>query len=134
MSRLVLLLAVLALLAAGCGGDDSSSSDTGGQAEQTTTAQPSGGEGGGGGASSGDTVEIKMQNIAFDPADATAKVGQKVVWTNDDSAPHNVIGGPLKSETFGKGETYEFTPKKAETISYVCTIHPGMKATLTVTE
>jgi plastocyanin len=135
MSRLVLLLAVLAFLVAGCGGDDSSSSDTGGQAEQTATAAPSGGEGGGGGeAASGDTVEIKMQNIAFDPADATAKVGQKVVWTNEDSAPHNVIGGPLKSETFGKGGTYEFTPKKAETISYVCTIHPGMKATLTVTE
>jgi plastocyanin len=77
-----------------------------------------------------------MQNIAFDPKAVTVKVGQKVTWTNDDSVDHNVTsqsGETIKSDNFGKGGTFSFTPKKAGKISYVCTIHPGMTATLTVT-
>jgi len=76
-----------------------------------------------------------MQNIAFDPKDVTVKVGQKVTWTNDDSVDHNVTsqsGETIKSDNFGKGGTFSFTPTKAGKISYVCTIHPGMTATLTV--
>jgi plastocyanin len=64
------------------------------------------------------------------------KVGQKIEWTNDDSVPHNVTaqsGASFQSKTFGQGGTYSFTPKKAGTIQYVCTIHPGMNGTLTVT-
>ena len=76
-----------------------------------------------------------MQNIAFDPKAVTVKVGQKVTWTNDDSTDHNVTsdsGADFKSKDFGKGATFSFTPDKAGTINYVCTIHPGMKATITV--
>jgi plastocyanin len=127
MRRLALLLATLALVAAGCGGDDDT--DTG-----ATEAQPTATADAGGGAASSGEVAISMKNIQFDPAEATAKVGQKVVWTNDDSAPHNVVGGPIKSETFGQGETFEYTPDKAGTIEYVCTIHPGMEGKLTVTD
>lgn len=115
----LLLLAVVALAAAGCGSSDDSSS------ENTSTAPAP--------ASGGGTVTIDMKDIKFDPSSATVKVGQTVKWVNEDDAPHNVVGGPLKSKTFGKGGTFEFTPTKAETISYVCTVHPGMKATLTVT-
>jgi plastocyanin len=129
MRRLALLLATLALVAAGCGGDDDT--DTGATEAQPTASTTA--DSGGGAASSGD-VAISMKNIQFDPAEATAKVGQKVVWTNDDSAPHNVVGGPIKSETFGQGETFEYTPDKAGTIEYVCTIHPGMDGKLTVTD
>lgn len=121
-----LLFAVLALAAAGCGSsddNDNSSSPSSEAAPATSTES-----GGGGG-----TVTIDMENIQFAPSSATVKVGQTVKWVNEDDVPHNVIGGPLKSKTFGKGGTYEFTPKKAETISYVCTIHPNMKATLKVT-
>jgi plastocyanin len=117
----LLLLAVAALAVAGCGGGDDNESPTSNAAPATNTTS------GGGG-----TVTIDMKNIQFSPSSATVKVGQTVKWVNEDDVPHNVIGGPLKSKTFGKGGTYEFTPKKAETISYVCTIHPNMKATLTV--
>jgi plastocyanin len=123
----LLLLAVVALAAAGCG---SSSSDN---SNSASTPAPAATTDTGTSATSGGTVTIDMKNIAFDPKSVTVKVGQTVKWTNSDDAPHNVTGGPLKSKTFGKGGSFEFTPKKAETISYVCTIHPGMKATLTVT-
>jgi plastocyanin len=119
------LLAVLALAAVGCGSsNNSSSSSTPSSQAAPATSTPSSGSG---------TVTIDMKNIQFSPTSQTVKVGQTVKWVNQDDVPHNVEGGPLKSKTFGKGGTYEFTPKKAETISYVCTIHPNMKATLKVT-
>jgi plastocyanin len=123
------LLAVLALAAAGCGSSNSSSSSSTPSSSQaapaTSTANNT--------SSGGGTVTIDMKNIAFNPTSQTVKVGQTVKWVNQDDVPHNVEGGPLHSKTFSKGGSYSFTPKKAETISYVCTIHPNMKATLTVT-
>jgi plastocyanin len=77
-----------------------------------------------------------MQNIQFSPKDTTVKVGQKVTWTNDDNTDHNVTaesGADFKSKDFGNGATFSFTADKAGTINYVCTIHPGMTGTLTVT-
>jgi plastocyanin len=124
------LLAVLALAAAGCGSSNSSSSSStpsSSQAAPATSTANNTSSGGGG------TVTIDMKNIAFNPTSQTVKVGQTVKWVNQDDVPHNVEGGPLHSKTFTKGGSYSFTPKKAETISYVCTIHPNMKATLTVT-
>jgi plastocyanin len=127
MTRILLALcAVVALAAAGCGSSNSSSTSSGSSSSASTGAA----------ASSGGGVAIKMQNIAFDPKAVTVKVGQKVTWTNDDSVDHNVTsqsGETIKSDNFGKGGTFSFTPKKAGTIKYVCTIHPGMTATLTVT-
>jgi plastocyanin len=128
MKRFALpLLAAVALAAAGCGSSNSSSSSSSQAAPATSTA--SGGTASGG----GKTVTIDMKNIQFSPSSATVKVGQTVKWVNQDSAPHNVTGGPLHSKTFGQGGSFTFTPKKAETISYVCTIHPNMTAKLTVT-
>jgi len=114
----------LALAAAGCGSSNSSGSSS------STSTSSSSSSGGGGG------VQIKMQNIQFSPKDTTVKVGQKVTWTNDDNTDHNVTadsGADFKSKDFGNGGTFSFTPDKAGTIKYVCTIHPGMTATLNVT-
>jgi plastocyanin len=126
MTRILLALcAVVALAAAGCGGSNSSSTSSASSSSTSTAAA----------SSSGGAVTIKMQNIAFDPKAVTVKVGQKVTWTNEDTVDHNVTsqsGETIKSDNFGKGATFSFTPKTAGTIKYVCTIHPGMTATLTV--
>ena len=126
MRRILLsLCAVLALALAisACGGGD----DNGGGSTATSSASSSGG---------GGAVEIKMQNIQFAPKDTTVKVGQKVKWVNQDSVDHNVTadsGADFKSKDFGSGGSFEFTPDKAGKIEYECTLHPGMKAALTVT-
>ena len=117
-------------MAAGCGGDEEEDSTPagGGAATQEDTSP---------GEASGEGLTIAMKDFKFDPKNATVKVGQTVTWTNEDSAPHNAVdekGGAFKSELFNKGETYEFTAEKAGKIDYVCTIHPGMEGTLTVTE
>jgi plastocyanin len=122
---LLLLCALVALAAAGCGGGNDNGGSTGSGSSSSTPAA----------SSSGGGVAIKMQNIQFAPKDVTVKVGQKVTWTNDDNTDHNVTaesGADFKSKDFGNGATFSFTPDKAGTIKYVCTIHPGMTATLTV--
>ena len=132
MKRIPLVLplcAVLALVAAGCGSSNGGG-NTSTAAKQGTASAPASSSGGG-------EVEIKLQNIAFDPKDVTVKVGQKVKWSNEDSVDHNVVansGATFKSKNFGNGASFEFTPDKPGTIKYVCTIHPGMAGTLNVTQ
>jgi plastocyanin len=139
MSRLLpAVLVSLALASAGvlaaCGSSDSSSSTS--TAAPAAAATTSSGTGGATAPASG-TVAISMKDIAFNPKTATAKIGEKVVWTNDDAVQHDVVaksGATFKSKLFGQGATYAFTPTKAGTISYVCTIHPGMDGTLVVSK
>jgi len=83
------------------------------------------------------SVRISMHDLQFDPRDATVQVGQSVEWTNDEDAPHKLAaadGVNLRSSTLGPDDTFTFTPNEVGTISYVCTLHPGMTATLRVTE
>lgn len=114
---------MLALVAAGCGSDNESSSSSSSGTSTPATAAPG---------TSANAIDIK--GFAFNPADASVKVGTKVTWTNSDSAPHNVVAddGSFKSETLNQGDSYSFSPTKAGTFDYVCTFHANMKATLTV--
>jgi plastocyanin len=128
------LLAAVALALAGCGGGGGGSTTAGGgsstppAAATTTTGSTSGG--------GGAPVAVAMKNIAFSPRTVQAKVGQKIDWTNDDSVAHNVTatsGASFRSSDFGQGGTFSYTPTRAGTIAYVCTIHPGMDRTIVVT-
>lgn len=125
------LLATLALIVAGCGsnsGSSSSSASTPAPAPAGTGSPASSG----GGAKA---VTVAMKNIQFSPKTITAKVGQKITWQNMDSVDHNVTaqsGASFKSSDFGRGGTFSFTPTKAGTIKYSCTLHPGMDATIVV--
>lgn len=116
-------LCAAALLAAGCGSSSKSSS--------------SGSSGASTPVSSGNTVAVKMSQIMFSPKTVSAKVGQTVTWTNEDSTDHNVTaqgGESFKSADFGQGKSYSYKVDKPGTIKYVCTIHPGMEGTITVTK
>src|SRR5213593_1391582 len=92
-----------------------------------------GGSSGGGSSSPG---AVSMKGRRFHPDNVAVKVGEKVTWTNDDNVDHNVTatgGAKFMSQAFGHGHTYSFTPRKAGTITYVCTLHPGMTCALVVT-
>ena len=120
--RLLAALIVVAALA-GCGGDDSS----GGGSSSSAAASDE--------KCASDAVVIKMVNIKFDPANATAKVGQAVCWENDDTVDHNAVansGADFKSPLFGKGQTFTTTIDKAGTVQYECTVHPGMTGEIDV--
>ena len=80
---------------------------------------------------------VSIMNFAFSPAALTVKAGTTVTWTNKDSDAHTVTsqgsGGPLASAALSTGQSYSYTFTKPGTYSYLCTIHPFMTATVTVT-
>jgi plastocyanin len=121
------LATVAALALASCGGG---SSDAGGSASgDTNTSAPATTE------TPRPAGTVGMKNIKFVPEKITVKAGEKVTWTNDEEIPHDVAatsGAKFKSEVFGKGGTFTYTPTKAGTIKYECTLHPGMVGELVV--
>ncbi|MBM7857457.1 amicyanin, partial [Lentzea nigeriaca] len=82
------------------------------------------------------STNVEIMGYAFQPATLTINAGDTVVWTNHDTAPHNVVvtNGPEKftSPTLQQGQTYTYTFTKPGTYSYYCSIHPDMKASVTV--
>jgi len=132
LSLLALLLAAGALTVAGCGGDEDS-----GDAGTPTAEQGGADTGAGGGSQGGGAVKIDMKNIEYVPKQATAKVGQKIEWTNGDSVAHTVTaksGAKFDSDTLDPGANFSFTPTTAGTINYFCEIHPNQTGTITVTQ
>jgi plastocyanin len=128
---LALLIACLALVAvgAGCGGDDDDDGGGGGGGAATEAPSADGGSASGGGA------QVSMKDIKFNPSDVTIKTGETVTWTNDDSVGHDVTGDDFKSGDPGglqNGDKFEHTFDTAGTFDYVCTVHPGMKGSVTV--
>ena len=85
---------------------------------------------------SGHTVAIK--GFAFAPAALAVTVGTTVTWTNQDADAHTVTsqgsGGPLRSAALNTGQSYSYTFTTPGTYAYLCTIHPFMTATVTVTK
>jgi plastocyanin len=79
-----------------------------------------------------DAVTIK--GFAFDPTPLDVKVGDTVTWTNQDGATHTVTAadGSFTSEDLDQGATFSHEFDAAGTVDYVCSIHPGMKATVVV--
>ena len=63
------------------------------------------------------------------------KVGDTVTWTNEDGVTHDATAddGSFASGDLDKGKTFSQTFTTAGTFAYTCTIHPRMKASVTVT-
>jgi plastocyanin len=80
------------------------------------------------------TFGIDIQGFAFSPSSLTIGVGDRVVWTNNDAAPHTVTAddGSFTSPDMPTGGTFSYRFTHAGTYSYHCSIHPSMKGTITV--
>ena len=128
----------LGLTLAACGDDDEE--DSGGGAAGTEQPAPTGGGGEQESASAGKSVEITIKDFAFIPTTQEVEKGATVTWTNEDKAGHDVTktGGPGPDFSSGEpggmaqGDTYKETITTAGEIDYVCTVHPNMKAVLSV--
>ena len=85
-----------------------------------------------------DGTSITIANFAFAPKSATVKVGTSVQITNSDSAAHTFTSGATGQPdgTFDLhldgGATDSVKLDKAGTVTYFCSIHPGMKGTIEV--
>lgn len=89
------------------------------------------------GASAGlKTVAVSIQNFAFSQATLTVKKGDKVTFTNKDSAPHTATAdaGAFTSGNLNMNQSFtiDTSTLAAGTYAYHCAVHPNMKATLIV--
>lgn len=73
-----------------------------------------------------DANSINIQNFAFSPATLTVKKDTTVIWTNNDSAPHQIKSVTFNSNQLNKGQTFSFTFNDAGIFDYSCAIHPSM--------
>lgn len=136
-----LVLPLVLVAVAGCGSSSkssSSSSSASGSASTAPSTSSSPAAGPSKKAAAGGTIKVAMRNLAFVPKSVSAKVGETVQWRNFDTAPHNVTyvsGTKFKSSpTFTNGGTFSLKLTKPGMIEYVCTIHPFMKASITVSQ
>lgn len=111
----------LALLVAGCG----TGADLGSHATRTGASTP------------GKPVQVVMKSLDFNPISVHARVGQTVVWTNDDEAAHNVtyVSGPRFTSSrpmLRLGAKFSLRLTEPGTIHYYCSLHPWMKSTIVV--
>jgi plastocyanin len=80
---------------------------------------------------------VAIKNFAFAPAALTVKAGATVTWINQDTEAHTVTSqarGPLRSSALPAGARYSYRFTTPGTFRYLCTVHPFMTATVTVTQ
>lgn len=76
---------------------------------------------------------VMIQNYAYSPAALSVRAGETVTWTNHDEAKHDVVGSGFRSPLLAKGESWSYTFPTAGSYSYYCSLHPDMRAKVTVT-
>jgi plastocyanin len=129
----------LGLVACGDSGSDSTSSgaettppaseETTEETESTESEPAPSGE-----ASKSEKVDIV--EFTYQPDPVVVQAGGKVIWQNQDAAPHTATAddGSFDTGTIEKGKIGSETFKEAGTFTYFCEIHPTMHGTVEVVE
>lgn len=132
----------LGLMACGDSGSDSTSSgaETAPPAseeamEETESAESTESEP----APSGEAAKSEKVDIVeftYQPDPVVVQAGGKVIWQNQDAAPHTATAddGSFDTGTIEKGKIGSETFKEAGTFTYFCEIHPTMHGTVEVVE
>ena len=81
-----------------------------------------------------DDTMVVMKNFDFAPMDITVTPGTVVTWKNLDGEPHTIASadGLFRSPALEQNDTYQFKFDKPGVYKYICSIHPKMRATVTV--
>jgi len=143
LTTFALILAAGALAVAGCGADEGGTATNQPPAQGTGTAEGAAvtqeaGQGAqqGGRPAEGGQVDVVMRDIAYLPATVKARVGERIVWTNEDNVEHTVTksgeGTGPSSPTIAPGGTFEFVPAQKGRIPYFCEVHPNQEGTIVV--
>ena len=79
------------------------------------------------------THTVVIEEFSFNPPALTLHRGDRIVWRNKDLVPHTATShGVFDSRSIAPGSSWTYVARKAGTLSYVCTFHPTMQASLTV--
>lgn len=84
-------------------------------------------------ATSSETIEVRMKNLIFAPAEVRAHVGDTIAWVNDDILVHTATArSGAWNFNLPKGSTQRLTLTKAGSFDYFCRLHPNMKGRIVV--
>ena len=85
-------------------------------------------------AAAANTHTVVIADMKFSPESLTVKRGDTIVWVNRDFFPHNARARDrtFESPDLGTNKSWRYVAAKPGTFAYVCTLHPAMKATVTV--
>ena len=80
------------------------------------------------------SISVTIGDFFFRPGAVTVHTGDTITWRNTGQAPHNATAddGSFSTPTLNQGQSASHTFSSAGTFSYICTIHPNMKATVRV--
>lgn len=136
---ILLVILVGGLFSVACGSSSSSATATPGKTTApgatkaatsqataaATTSAPSG---------TAQPNSVAITDFQFTPSTITVKVGDTVTWTNNGPSKHTATAddGSFDSGNLSAGQTFSHTFQTAGTFSYICTIHPFMKAQVVV--
>ena len=117
MRRSVSIVVLLAAMATGIGGPGGGAGNLAANAQQKP-----------------ETVEVKIDNFSFGPAELTVAAGTTVTWTNRDDIPHTVVSTDkvFKSKVLDTDEKFSYTFTQAGSFPYFCSIHPKMTGKVVV--
>ena len=81
--------------------------------------------------SGGGSMAVSIRD-GFSPARVSIKVGQTVVWTNNDQRDHDVTAedGSFGSGNLKSGQSYSHTFTAVGTFAYGCSLHPRERGTV----
>ncbi|KAA3639906.1 MAG: hypothetical protein DWP95_09525, partial [Proteobacteria bacterium] len=74
------------------------------------------------------THHVAIKNFAFVPDTIDVAIGDKIVWTNTDGFPHNIVNSRSQetlSQTLDKGDEFSYIVNKE--LNYECGFHPSMR-------
>ena len=108
--RLIAIATVAAIALVGCGGGD---------------------DDGDGDAAPSEPGVVQVADNVFEPKELEVDAGDTVTWEFVGGAQHNVVGDGFKSKNMKRG-IFEHTFETPGEFDYECTLHPGMKGTITV--
>lgn len=75
---------------------------------------------------------VTIQGFAFSPATLEVAVGDTIVFTNNDRAPHNVVAREASAGQFDQspllrtGDSFTLEIASVDDISAHCSVHPRM--------
>lgn len=134
-----LIATALALAACGSDGGGETSSGSAATTGAATTGATTTEAGGNGPAPSGEaerSAKVEIVEFTYGPDPVTVQAGGKVIWLNQDTAPHTATAddGSFDTGVLERGKLKAETFKQAGTYTYFCEIHPTMHGTVEVVE
>lgn len=133
------VLLALSLGLAACGGGDGTTTGTGGAPAESTGESESSTEAESEPAPRGEAArseKIQIVEFTYQPDPVVVQVGGKVIWQNEDTAPHTATAddGSFDTGVLERGKIKSETFKEAGTFPYFCEVHPTMHGTVEVVE